>query len=54
MHEAGTNSTICVDGTGEDCESDIIAVGTAEYTKYGSFLPVTNCGTRIFTQGSSS
>jgi hypothetical protein len=35
IHEAGVNSTICAAGTGEACESDIIAVGTAQFNKTG-------------------
>jgi hypothetical protein len=53
-HEAGVNSTICSAGTGDDCESDIIAVGTAEFTKYGSSLPKSNCVTRSLTNAISS
>lgn len=53
-HEAGVNSTICTEGTGEACESDIIAVGTATFTKYGSSLPKTNCVTRSLTNAISS
>lgn len=58
MHVAATNSTICKTGTGETCnESETESLSsqvTLEFTSEGQYLPVTNCGTRIYSHGAFS
>ena len=45
------NSTVCQAGTGNACTGDLIARKTFDYSVSGSYLPVSNCGTRIFSHG---